>query len=558
MNDLSLLPGDPVRFFGLTEGYDRRDLKRAYGKAIRIYKPESNPAEFGLVRDAYEQLERLLRYGKQRQQLSDAVDTWQRAPQAPSPEPSAPAGTPKPSTPKPQRKPTAESVPLRTLATIDPDAALRRIETMSRRTPPDYYLAAILTDATTGKPTAKYLAHLLEGLQAYPSDPGLMNLATEFLRTEVPDAMMPKIVCYVAEKIRAPSFYMLTEPLWLRLVDQLPFHQWGSLLADCERKIRQTEPAIRTVFYLRILRSAIWVAPSEWVERTIREIESQSAELQYTVEAELEFLSHIQQLLRSEVMSVSTNPVRRQLLDAIRLSCQRDDPALTAEVLKIVTRVAHDATGVRRAFPMATADNDTAWVLLIYSLVEQYQLLLDDVEEVTPARLIAQVRHLVKDLKPQLERINAAINRADWNYRIWPLVFWMIFGTMVGALPVTVIPFLIFGGTGSAGALLALAGIVALLAGTYISYFRWFYPRFLHERLLKKRSLWSNQAYEKRWRSRLFRFVSSGNEPVQSMLVRIDAVGRAGDAMALGNTVAYFVRRDAGLCILAALRMMLR
>ena len=65
MKNLDLLPSDPESFFGLSSPYDRRDLKRAYGKAIRQYNPESHPAEFQLVRDAYERLEKQLRYGKQ-------------------------------------------------------------------------------------------------------------------------------------------------------------------------------------------------------------------------------------------------------------------------------------------------------------------------------------------------------------------------------------------------------------------------------------------------------------------------------------------------------------
>ena len=65
MNDIQCLPNQPEKFFGLDQGYDRRDLKRAYGKAIRLFKPETHAAEFQLIRAAYERLERQLRYGRQ-------------------------------------------------------------------------------------------------------------------------------------------------------------------------------------------------------------------------------------------------------------------------------------------------------------------------------------------------------------------------------------------------------------------------------------------------------------------------------------------------------------
>ncbi len=58
--DWSLLPHSPRDFFGLSENFDRRDLKRAYGKLIRQYKPEHAPEEFRRIRVAYEALERNL------------------------------------------------------------------------------------------------------------------------------------------------------------------------------------------------------------------------------------------------------------------------------------------------------------------------------------------------------------------------------------------------------------------------------------------------------------------------------------------------------------------
>src|SRR3954471_5593366 len=61
--DWSLLPRDPVRFFGLAEGFDRRELKRCYNQLIRRFKPEKHPQEFQRIRAAYEQLDSGIRYG---------------------------------------------------------------------------------------------------------------------------------------------------------------------------------------------------------------------------------------------------------------------------------------------------------------------------------------------------------------------------------------------------------------------------------------------------------------------------------------------------------------
>jgi hypothetical protein len=55
--DWELLARDPLAFFALDAGYERDDLRRAYGKWIRRFRPETHPAEFQRLRAAYEKLE---------------------------------------------------------------------------------------------------------------------------------------------------------------------------------------------------------------------------------------------------------------------------------------------------------------------------------------------------------------------------------------------------------------------------------------------------------------------------------------------------------------------
>jgi len=86
--------------------------------------------------------------------------------------------------------------------------------------------------------------------------------------------MMPKIVCYVRwRKIERRVFYMLTEPLWLRLVESVAVSpNWGSLAPlIANGRFRQPEPAIRTgVLSPHTSLGRFGVRRREWVERTIR------------------------------------------------------------------------------------------------------------------------------------------------------------------------------------------------------------------------------------------------------------------------------------------------
>ncbi len=74
--DWQQLPHNPRGFFGLGGQFDRRDLKRAYGKLIRKFKPETHPDEFQRIRAAYEEVESFLRYGQSQRDAADANEAW--------------------------------------------------------------------------------------------------------------------------------------------------------------------------------------------------------------------------------------------------------------------------------------------------------------------------------------------------------------------------------------------------------------------------------------------------------------------------------------------------
>lgn len=54
--DLRRWPDDPYELLGVQFGVMPRDLKRAYTRLIRTYKPEQSPDEFRLIREAYEKV----------------------------------------------------------------------------------------------------------------------------------------------------------------------------------------------------------------------------------------------------------------------------------------------------------------------------------------------------------------------------------------------------------------------------------------------------------------------------------------------------------------------
>lgn len=71
-DDLAHWPDDPYEMLGVFFGVTPRELRRAYHRLIRIYKPEQFPEHFRRIREAYEQL---LRIAELFAPQTEAVDT---------------------------------------------------------------------------------------------------------------------------------------------------------------------------------------------------------------------------------------------------------------------------------------------------------------------------------------------------------------------------------------------------------------------------------------------------------------------------------------------------
>jgi curved DNA-binding protein CbpA len=57
--DVSLWPQDPHALLGVSPEVLPADLRRAYARLIRVYKPEQSPEQFRRIREAYETVLRL-------------------------------------------------------------------------------------------------------------------------------------------------------------------------------------------------------------------------------------------------------------------------------------------------------------------------------------------------------------------------------------------------------------------------------------------------------------------------------------------------------------------
>ncbi len=124
-------PADPFRVLGVEPGAAEADVRRAYTRLIRRFKPEHAPEQFRRVREAYEQVLEMTRWGG-----------WNPPPFSPSPdaEPDVP----------PTRPPADPQDAAWALAATDPAAAYSRLVELSQARPDDpgpalrlYWLLAV-------------------------------------------------------------------------------------------------------------------------------------------------------------------------------------------------------------------------------------------------------------------------------------------------------------------------------------------------------------------------------------------------------------------------------
>ncbi|MEO9594777.1 J domain-containing protein [Rhodopirellula bahusiensis] len=555
------LPHDPRSFFDLAEDFDRRDLKRAYGKLIRQFKPETHPQEFQRIRAAYEQLENAERYGRSQTESQNAADAWKSG-AASEPQPksdTSPSEIPDPSGGRSAPKRPAAPVSPVDEAIAKPRESYVRLSQKHSRTPLEYYILAVLSDLLV-KPSEKnpkqrpqFLQWLLDGLQEHPQEPGLISLVAGTLRGDVPDDQIVTLLPRIAKAIRSSMFYRLTEPLWERLLIDQPFEVFERLIQECESHLRQGDPRARLAFYLRILRTAIWTAPPEWTQSHLETLSAQAADLDDSMQNDLEFVELLHSYLSSTKPSESALPARATMESFLRTYCTGDGPVATAEMARCLDEIARDSHGVQASFPINQDSDDHSLFLLMMmatsDLAETTGVIAPSPDEQKNNR---QAVSCLRDLKSTLEDIGNRVSWMDSTYKWLPfaglyLVFGILF-TVIWLIAMTIINQVTYSSaSGPISVLMMIAGLLSFP----VLYFWWFYPKYLAERAENARQKYFATCYTKRWRGRLFRYVQSCGESPSESLTRLNEAAAFHDDTNWMNLVLGFCHGDLGLLIFA-------
>lgn len=184
---MSSLPDsdNPYEILGISPDADQRELKQAYAKLIRTFKPEKHPEEFRRIRAAYEELQ-----------------AWQPLANNPPPGPPPDLSPPDPFVPAPPPTETFEPAP-------EPRSKPQPEPERQRPTRPRTGRYALIEEVMSTGSGARRSA-LLEQLGAVPYDElrsGADVLAAEFYRLMIAGQGLAGNVSFIENELRNPDLF---------------------------------------------------------------------------------------------------------------------------------------------------------------------------------------------------------------------------------------------------------------------------------------------------------------------------------------------------------------
>ncbi len=491
MADWTLLPQDPLGFFGLQPGFDRKDLKRAYGKLIKQFKPESHPAEFQRIREAYEMLESENRYGVIEAQMKQAANAWSTVLER--------ASTASKTGSTAERSTGAQFGFDVETAARSPQETYKQLKAQPNKSPQTYFLLATLSDLVESKSSNMYLKWLLTGVKEYPDDPGLLRLVSETISAFTEQGSAAATLQTIAKLVSGDDFYRVTEPLWDRLLKEAGFEVFAKTLSLCERQLKHRTLRPKLAFTLHILRLAMCLAPAAWIEERLKFIESHGSELGSGMDDEIELLRLLHKYRQSDRQKALESPLGAKIDQLITVYCKGSSAASLAEMTVLCDELARNGNGWQQTFPTTASEqaHDTLWLCLqvIADIAQQTGV---EFGQLNQQRMQQQADATVNDITKTIQEVS---NRISWlRARVYGmpfLVYWL------GPLILTF-------GWSYWGLLLIVWTVMAGLSFAALAV-----PFWLKKKADLQTQRLIEREYERLWRPRMFRYVQACHAPAQ-------------------------------------------
>ena len=315
-----LLPDSPWQFFGLGPKATRDDLKLAYSLLIRRFKPDKFPQEFKRIRAAYERVDRWLGSGSS---IDDALAALNSDHPGSMPIPVENSSLQYSSRLSRHRASNRDSM-IQSIATRDPVAWYAELAAQVSKSPFEYYVLAVLSDVIDF-PSKKFVDWITEGVAAHPMDADLVALFQGiFSRSELPADELSVILLTTAKTSPSRHYYFLTDSLWRRYVQMVPWATFEARLEACEQALDGNDIAARLAFAVGLMRRAMWRAPIEWLQAKKRWIEEFHVAISGNLEFDHELNCRMLMLRERFTPRLQRGVYGERILQSIRAYCEHD------------------------------------------------------------------------------------------------------------------------------------------------------------------------------------------------------------------------------------------
>jgi len=403
------LPEDPVRFFGLPDGFDRNDLRRRYNALIRRYKPERCPVEFQKIRAAFETVDNWLRYGYAGPSIRET-----RFPPGgfePVDLEATPGG-------RMESAPPASGAAsiLSRLETESPEAIYRQLAALEPKQPQHFYALAVLADVVEPEGEDGFAAWLLDGLAAYRGEPGLFRLLWGHVREALPQAAAIQVLRRAASVLEQDPYYSLTEPLWIRLGHEMAFPEWSALLDDVERTLHDPEIHGRLVFTIRAVRAMLFRAEGAWIDERMKWLAEHALEARGEMDSELDTLEFLDRYRRDRESFLAGHPYRRHVDRVLRAAAERDEVRADRVFLECQQEFQHNPNALLAAYPPDSLDLQGTLTPYLIVAHEVASRVFDNPEEVMSDAVSSRERMQARRFLHSLDEATASTGLGRrWN-----------------------------------------------------------------------------------------------------------------------------------------------
>jgi hypothetical protein len=364
----SHLPHSPELFFGCAEDATRRDLKRAYNRILKKFKPEQYPEEFKKIRQAFEDLDAQISYGvnfkapapeinfedkteapaKELNIEFDDLFDGQTEVQQSSDDKENPflddpfledpfgdsdtefddlfdGDTELQQNPFDNKEAETSRKELAELFTdgASPEDLIKSINSKNHPSSSELILSALISETLDSN--FSLLDTLLSSYKAEPDNGYYKNFIFHYLRSKHQVDNVLTSLEKIASIVKGDEFYYFTEPLWYKLADETTLENCCTKLNELEEIIGYIPPSSLSVFYLHFCTRYVFELDLHFVTDKFEFIEECSDNFSWSEECEVQFLNQLLDYRRSLDTFLNTCPIRKQLHHIIKVWCSSNE-----------------------------------------------------------------------------------------------------------------------------------------------------------------------------------------------------------------------------------------